>query len=100
MKHRFSCHFLNLKHNGLPRQALDHKLLKSLKSISFCRAKGLNVTVNGVGGIHPRDSPFSAFKVNIIGGMEMVERPIVYQRAIEMFAAIRGEIGPSAVSAQ
>ena len=61
-------------------------------------AKGLNVTVNGVGGIHPRDSPFTAFKVNIIGGMDMVERPIVYRRAIEMFAAIRAEIGDSAVS--
>ena len=29
-------------------------------------AKGLTVSVNGEGGIHPRDSPFSAFKVNII----------------------------------
>jgi L-alanine-DL-glutamate epimerase-like enolase superfamily enzyme len=26
----------------------------------------------------------------------MVERPIVYKRAIEMFAAIRGEIGDNA----
>jgi L-alanine-DL-glutamate epimerase-like enolase superfamily enzyme len=63
-------------------------------------AKGLNVTVNGVSGIHPRDSPFSAFKVNIISGMEMVERPIVYKRAIEMFAAIRAEIGDNAVSSR
>ena len=30
--------------------------------------------------------------------MEMVERPIVYKRAIEMFAAIRTEIGDNAVS--
>ena len=31
-------------------------------------AKGLAVSVNGVPGVHPNDSPFSAFKVGIISG--------------------------------
>ena len=28
-----------------------------------------------------------------VSGMEMIERPIVYKRAIEMFAAIREVVG-------
>jgi L-alanine-DL-glutamate epimerase-like enolase superfamily enzyme len=56
-------------------------------------AKKLTVSVNGVPGIHPNDSPFTAFKVGIVSGMEMVERPNVFKKAVSMFAAIREVVG-------
>ena len=35
----------------------------------------------------------SLCKVGIVGGMELIERPNVYKTAIDMFAAIRAEVG-------
>jgi L-alanine-DL-glutamate epimerase-like enolase superfamily enzyme len=60
-------------------------------------AKGLAVSVNGVAGVHPNDSPFSAFKVGIISGMEMVERPIVCESPCQRTRAIRM---PAAIACQ
>jgi hypothetical protein len=98
---------------------------KALESFDAAEwAKGLSVSVNGVAGVHPRDSPFSAFKVaqrcaallrrraaapprpaqaarrgpqvGIISGMEMVERPLVYKRSAQGRGA-RGAGGGGAV---
>ena len=41
---------------------------------------------------------WQAFKVGIVGGMELVERPNVYTTAIAMFAAIRAECGDGEMS--